>query len=220
VGDDIFVTNPERLSRGIAEGIATAILIKLNQIGSLTETLDTMSLADRSGYGTQVSHRSGETEDTTIADLVVATNAGMIKTGAPTRAQPAAPDRGGDRRGRPVPGRGGPAPEAVVSSASRTIERDGPKLTGRAAALLIAVGLLVMLALVPARTFFDQRGRIAELERRTADLQQENARLNATIARLNDPAELERLARECLGLVAPGEVALVVPGSQRGPSDC
>jgi enolase len=87
VGDDIFVTNPERLSRGIAEGVATAILIKLNQIGSLTETLDTMALADRSGYGTQVSHRSGETEDTTIADLVVATNAGMIKTGAPTRAE-------------------------------------------------------------------------------------------------------------------------------------
>ena len=87
VGDDIFVTNPERLARGIAEGVATAILIKLNQIGSLTETLDTIELATRSGYGAQVSHRSGETEDTTIADLVVATNAGMIKTGAPTRAE-------------------------------------------------------------------------------------------------------------------------------------
>ncbi len=87
VGDDIFVTNPERLERGIAEGVATAILIKLNQIGSLTETLDTIALADRSGYGAQVSHRSGETEDTTIADLVVATNSGMIKTGAPTRAE-------------------------------------------------------------------------------------------------------------------------------------
>jgi enolase len=87
VGDDIFVTNPERLSRGIAEGVGTAILIKVNQIGSLTETLDTIALADRSGYGAMVSHRSGETEDTTIADLVVATNAGMIKTGAPTRAE-------------------------------------------------------------------------------------------------------------------------------------
>jgi enolase len=87
VGDDIFVTNPERLGRGIAEGVATAILIKLNQIGSLTETLDTIELATRSGYGAQVSHRSGETEDTSIADLVVATNAGMIKTGAPTRAE-------------------------------------------------------------------------------------------------------------------------------------
>jgi enolase len=87
VGDDIFVTNPERLGRGIAEGVATAILIKLNQIGSLTETLDTMALADRNAYGAMVSHRSGETEDATIADLVVATNAGMIKTGAPTRGE-------------------------------------------------------------------------------------------------------------------------------------
>jgi enolase len=87
VGDDLFVTNPERLSRGIAEGVGTAILVKVNQIGSLTETLDTIALAERSGYGAMVSHRSGETEDTTIADLVVATNAGMIKTGAPTRAE-------------------------------------------------------------------------------------------------------------------------------------
>jgi enolase len=87
VGDDIFVTNPDRLSRGIEEGVANAILIKVNQIGSLTETLDTMRLADRSGYRQMVSHRSGETEDTTIADLVVATNAGQIKTGAPTRGE-------------------------------------------------------------------------------------------------------------------------------------
>ncbi len=87
VGDDLFVTNPERLSRGIAEGVGTAILVKVNQIGSLTETLDAIALANRSGYGAMVSHRSGETEDTTIADLVVATNAGMIKAGAPTRAE-------------------------------------------------------------------------------------------------------------------------------------
>jgi len=87
VGDDIFVTNPERLARGIAEGVGTAILVKVNQIGSLTETLDAIALADRSAYGAMVSHRSGETEDTTIADLVVATNAGMIKSGAPTRAE-------------------------------------------------------------------------------------------------------------------------------------
>jgi enolase len=87
VGDDLFVTNPERLARGIAEGVGTAILVKVNQIGSLTETLDTMALADRSGYGAMVSHRSGETEDSTISDLAVATNAGMIKTGAPTRGE-------------------------------------------------------------------------------------------------------------------------------------
>ena len=87
VGDDIFVTNPERLARGIAEEVGTAILIKVNQIGTLTETLDTMALAERSGYGAMVSHRSGETEDTTIADLVVASNVGQIKAGGPTRGE-------------------------------------------------------------------------------------------------------------------------------------
>jgi enolase len=87
VGDDLFVTNPDRLARGIREGVATAILIKVNQIGTLTETLDTIELASRSGYGQMVSHRSGETEDTTIADLVVATNSGQIKSGAPTRSE-------------------------------------------------------------------------------------------------------------------------------------
>jgi enolase len=87
VGDDIFVTNEERVRRGIDAGIANAVLIKLNQIGSLTETLGTMSLANRSAYACVVSHRSGETEDATIADLAVATNCGQIKTGAPTRSE-------------------------------------------------------------------------------------------------------------------------------------
>jgi enolase len=87
VGDDIFVTNPDRLARGIRERVATAILVKPNQIGTLTETLDTIELAVRNGYGQVVSHRSGETEDTTIADIAVATNAGQIKTGAPTRGE-------------------------------------------------------------------------------------------------------------------------------------
>jgi enolase len=86
VGDDLFVTNVERLSSGIQKGIANSILIKVNQIGTLSETLATMALAQRSGYRCIVSHRSGETEDTTIADLAVATNAGQIKTGAPCRS--------------------------------------------------------------------------------------------------------------------------------------
>lgn len=85
VGDDLFVTNPDMLGRGISERIANSILIKLNQIGTLTETLDTIHLAQRYGYSNVISHRSGETEDTTIADLAVATNAGQIKTGAPSR---------------------------------------------------------------------------------------------------------------------------------------
>lgn len=87
VGDDIFVTNPQRLSRGISFGVANSILIKLNQIGTLTETLDTIALARRAGYSTVISHRSGETEDTFIADLAVATGAGQIKTGAPCRTE-------------------------------------------------------------------------------------------------------------------------------------
>ena len=85
VGDDLFVTNVERLSTGIEKGVANAILIKVNQIGTLTETLDAIQMANRAGYTAVVSHRSGETEDTTIADIAVALNAGQIKTGAPSR---------------------------------------------------------------------------------------------------------------------------------------
>jgi enolase len=87
VGDDLFVTNVDRLAMGIERGVANSILIKLNQIGTLTETLDAISMAHRAGYTAVVSHRSGETEDSTIADLVVATNAGQIKTGAPCRGE-------------------------------------------------------------------------------------------------------------------------------------
>jgi enolase len=86
VGDDLFVTNVERLERGIAAGVANAILIKVNQIGTLTETLETMATAMRNGYRCVLSHRSGETEDTMLADLSVATGAGQIKTGAPARS--------------------------------------------------------------------------------------------------------------------------------------
>ena len=85
VGDDLFVTNTERLKKGIDLGVANSILIKVNQIGTLTETLDAIQTANRAGYTAVVSHRSGETEDVTIADLVVAMNAGQIKTGAPSR---------------------------------------------------------------------------------------------------------------------------------------
>ena len=87
VGDDLFVTSTERLARGVREGVATAVLVKPNQIGTLTETLDLVALAQRERYGAMLSHRSGETEDTTIADIVVATNAGQIKAGAPARGE-------------------------------------------------------------------------------------------------------------------------------------
>jgi enolase len=87
VGDDVFVTNPERIRRGIVEKAANALLVKVNQIGTVTETFDAVTLAQRAGFGTMISHRSGETPDTFIADLAVATNAGQIKTGAPARGE-------------------------------------------------------------------------------------------------------------------------------------
>ena len=86
VGDDLFVTNVQRLQRGIDAGAATSILVKVNQIGTLTETLEAVELANANGWTVVMSHRSGETEDTTIADLAVATNCGQIKTGAPARS--------------------------------------------------------------------------------------------------------------------------------------
>ncbi|MET0190436.1 MAG: enolase C-terminal domain-like protein, partial [Pseudonocardia sediminis] len=87
VGDDLFVTNPDRLEEGIARGAANALLVKVNQIGTLSETLDAVTLAQSSGYRCMMSHRSGETEDVTIADLAVATGCGQIKTGAPARSE-------------------------------------------------------------------------------------------------------------------------------------
>lgn len=87
VGDDLFVTNTDRLSKGIREGAANAVLIKMNQIGTLTETLEAMEMAKLAGYRTIVSHRSGETEDTFLADLAVAAGSGQIKTGAPCRSE-------------------------------------------------------------------------------------------------------------------------------------
>jgi len=86
VGDDLFVTNTERLKKGIDGGIANSILVKVNQIGTLTETMRAVQMAQRAGYTTVISHRSGETEDSTIADIAVAVNAGQIKTGAPCRS--------------------------------------------------------------------------------------------------------------------------------------
>jgi enolase len=87
VGDDLFVTNPERLQQGISRGVANSILVKVNQIGTLSETLEAVRIAREAGYTVVMSHRSGETEDTTIADLAVATGCGQIKTGAPARSE-------------------------------------------------------------------------------------------------------------------------------------
>ena len=135
VGDDLFVTNVTRLQRGIDEKAASALLVKVNQIGSLTETLDAVDLAHRAGFRCMMSHRSGETEDTTIADLAVATNCGQIKSGAPGaygpggQVQPAVADRGGPgRRGAVRRGIGLPEVQGLngVPSGPRGTSRPGP----------------------------------------------------------------------------------------------
>jgi cell division protein FtsL len=100
------------------------------------------------------------------------------------------------------------------------LERDRPRLTGRAAALLVAVAILAVMAIVPIGRYLDQRSAIADIERRAAELEAENADLRAEISRLNDPAALEELARACLGMVGPGEVAFIMPGRTAAPSDC
>lgn len=100
------------------------------------------------------------------------------------------------------------------------LERARPRLTGRAAVLLIAIALLVVMALVPIGRFLDQRAAIADLEQRAARLEDRNADLRAEISKLHDPAELEKLARECLGMVAPGEVVFVTPGEVPARADC
>jgi cell division protein FtsL len=100
------------------------------------------------------------------------------------------------------------------------LERDRPRLTGRAAALLVAVAILVVMAIVPIGRYVDQRSAIADIERRAAELDTQNADLRAEISRLHQPTELERLARECLGMVGPGEVAFVAPGRTADASEC
>jgi cell division protein FtsL len=100
------------------------------------------------------------------------------------------------------------------------LERDRPRLTGRAAALFVAVAILIVMAIVPIGRFLDQRSAIADIERRAAELESENADLRVEISRLHDPAELEELARACLGMVRPGEVAFIAPGRTAAPSDC
>ena len=100
------------------------------------------------------------------------------------------------------------------------LERDRPRLTGRAAALIVAVTVLAVMAIVPIGRYLDQRSAIADIERRAAELDTENADLRVEISRLHDPAELEKLARACLGMVGPSEVAFVIPGQTADTSDC
>ena len=117
------------------------------------------------------------------------------------------------------PGMSATTPRSRPSPRPR-LERDRPRLTGRAAALLVAVAILVVMAIVPIGRYLDQRSAIADIDRRAAELEAENADLRVEISRLHDPAELEKLARACLGMVGPGEVAFVIPGQTADPSEC
>ena len=180
VGDDIFVTNVERLGRGIEEGAANAILVKVNQIGTLTETLDAIELARANGYGVVMSHRSGETEDTTIADLAVATNVGQIKTGAPSRS---------DRVGEVQPA---PADRGSSSATTRSIPA-GPRLPARASLRHMSAELprrtKIVATLGPASS---SRDAVLELARAGMDA----ARLNFSHGTHEDHAERMQVVRE------------------------
>jgi cell division protein FtsB len=196
VGDDLFVTNVERLGLGIERGVANSILIKVNQIGSLTETLATVALATRSGYTAVMSHRSGETEDVTIADLAVATNCGQIKAGAPARS---------DR-------------VAKYNQLLR-IEEDlgegvGPALIRRRALCGVVAGVVVAVGLFlfgyPTRTFLEQRAQLSQQQAKLDRLAAQNQSLSGEASRLQNTAEIERIARQDYGLVQPGQEAYAI----------
>ena len=189
VGDDLFVTNPERLQRGIdAAYRRTSLLVKVNQIGSLTETMDAVELAHRSGYSCMMSHRSGETEDTTIADLAVATNCGQIKTGAPARSERVAKynqllriEEELDDAARYAGAGAFPrftgiamttTDDAPISRDHLQVVDDRPlwaRLTGRAVVLILVAAALVMSLAFPLREYLAQRAAIAAAEQRACD---------------------------------------------------
>jgi enolase len=190
VGDDLFVTNSERLERGIDEGVANSILVKVNQIGTLTETLDTVGLATRTGYTSVMSHRSGETEDATIADLAVATNCGQIKTGAPPAAtgSPSTTSCCASRRSsarRPRSGVGPPSPQADGLTC-------GPPGTaapavGRLVAVVAVVLGALSLSAFPLRTWFDQREAISASQGRARRARRPGRGAQGPISRRSTP---------------------------------
>ena len=235
VGDDLFVTNQVRLERGIQAGAANAILIKLNQVGTLTETLDTMGLAGRAGYGCVVSHRSGETEDTFIADLAVATNCGQLKTGAPARSERVAKYnellRIEEELGESAAFHGRDALARVARTAGqremrpRRKARTGPKgarakaargvgrlslQRRRARGLLVlsAIFAVVVLAtLMPFSALLSQREQLSSTAKQVSALTAQNKALRQEARELSDPSTVAGIARRDYGLVSPGSQA-------------
>src|SRR4029077_16332146 len=236
VGDDLFVTNSERLRRGIAERSANSLLVKLNQIRTLTETLDAVSLAHRAGFSCVISHRSGETDDTTISDLAVATNCGQIKTGAPARGERvakynqllrieellgdaatyagigayprfAARTQAGRCRRPPLPPTtGGRPPPPAAPRATR--------LTGRAAVLAVVICAIALSLAYPVREYVNQRRQIDALVVQQQSMLSQVKSLQAQQARLSSPSYIEQLARQELNMCFPGTRCYIVEGGQ------
>ena len=222
VGDDLFVTNPALLKKGIQEQVANSILIKLNQIGTVTETLETIRIARSARYTCIMSHRSGETEDTSIADLAVALNLGMIKTGAPSRGERVAKYnrllRIEEELGENALYRGGDV------LAGRTGGRSMMPIGRRVLLLVVAMAALALLisAATGDRGWLEMRRRRAsyhELKQDVERLKVQNAALVRHIDALRkDPYVIEKLAREKLGYSRPDELIFMFPPESAAPS--
>ena len=216
VGDDVFVTNPEILARGIAEGVGNALLVKVNQIGTLTETLEAVRLAQTSGYRTISSHRSGETVDDTIADLAVAVNAGLIKTGSLCRGERLAKYNRLLAIEEELEGAGPLCRTRRLSEMKNAqhIGRGPRPLTAFLISLGISTVLMGVLLLSDRRVLELRRARseVELLDRQITERRAENEALKASIDAANRhefPAE--KVAREELHLVQPDEVVLLYP---------
>ena len=230
VGDDIFVTNPERIRRGISEHTANSLLVKLNQIGSVTETLDAVSLAHRAGFSCVISHRSGETDDTTISDLAVATNCGQLKTGAPARGERVAKynqllrieellARRRELRGdRCLPSLRGAGQQGLARAARPDVLTPrfprSTRLTGRAAVLAVVICAIALSLAYPVREYLAQRQQIDQLVAQQQTMLTQVKSLQAEQAKLADRSYIEQLARQELDMCFPGTQCYVVEGGQ------
>ena len=218
VGDDLFVTNPERLGRGIEVGAANALLVKVNQIGTLTETFDAVDLAHRHGYRCMMSHRSGETEDTTIADLAVATNCGQIKTGAPARSERVAKynqllriEEELDDAARYAGAGAFPrfAARCRVDADRPRADRAAPSPGGRSCSARSIVLLLVLLA-SPLNRYFASRSALNGAAQQLQSDKHQLGELKKQIAKWSDPGYIERQARTRLQYAMPGDTTYIV----------
>ena len=233
VGDDLFVTNPERLRRGIEAQVGNSILIKVNQIGTLTETLEAIRIAREAGYTAVISHRSGETEDTTIADLAVGTGAGQIKTGAPSRSDRVAKynqhlrieEDLGERATYPNPYAMSTRAQAARSGGYRMRTARRSRGRGRSAsrihwdkvgrvALVLVLAAVLISYVSPAINFLDAWRDSRAEHTSLGELREENARLHQRITTLEGDDAAERGARKA-GMVAEGEASYVIRGLGR-----